>query len=829
MGIFTSLWDRLRQLARRLAHTPVFTAVTLLTLAISIGANTAIFSVVESVLLKPLPYPEADRLVGVWYTAPGVNIKELNIAPFLYFIDREQAKTIVDIGGYDGDSFTVTGAGEPEQIRGLDVTSGTLPILGVHPVLGRLFSEADDKPGAAPTVVLSHGYWRKKFGRNAAVIGSMIQMDGKPHQIIGVLPADFHFLDYDQADLFAPMQWDRSKTKLGNFSDHAIARLKPGVTMAQMSAEMARLIPIAIRSFPPPPGFSPKLIEAAQVAPNLRPLKQDVVGNVGNVLWVMMGSLGMVLLIACANVANLLLVRVEGRRQELAIRAALGAGWGRIAADLLLESLLLGAAGSLLGLALADVALRSLVASAPVGLPRLHEIGIDPAVLLFTLAIALFTSLLIGAIPVLRYAGAGDAMGLREGGRGQSQSRSQSRTRNALVVLQVALALVLLVCSGLMIQTFRAMTRVDPGFRDPDSLLTFRMYIPDATIPDSEPDRLLRAELAIRDKLAALSGVQSATFGTSIPMDGRASSDLLYAEDRSYSESQLPPVRRFKFVAPGYLATLGTPLIAGRDFTWADNYQRAPVAMISENFAREYWHDPRQAIGKRIRVGNTDPWREIVGVVANTYDEGVSEEAPSEVYWPLIVGPFEGQTKDTAQRYLTYAIRTPNAASATFLNEVKRAVWSVNAGLPLANPDTLGHLYRKSMARTSFTLVLLSIAGGMALLLGVVGIFGVVSYGISQRTREIGIRMALGAQRREITAMFVRQGFVLTAIGVAFGLAASAATMRLLSSLLYHVSPLDPLTYGSVTAIIIAVAWFACYLPSRKAASIEPVEALRSE
>jgi predicted permease len=828
MVIFAAGFDRLRQRMRRFARTPMFTAVALLTLAISIGANTAIFSVVESVLIKPLPYPEADRLVGVWYTAPGVNIKELNMAPFLYFIDREQARTIVDIGGYDGDSFTVTGAGEPEQTRGMDVTSGTLPLLGVHPAMGRLFTEADDKPGAPLTVLISHSYWEKRFGGNPAAVGTILQLDGKPHQIIGVLPAGFRFLDYQDAALFAPMQWDRSKVTLGNFSDHAIARLRPGVTMAQMSAEMARLIPVAIRSFPPPPGFSPKLIEAAQVAPNLRPLKQDVVGNVGNVLWVLMGSLALVLLIACANVANLLLVRVEGRRQELAIRAALGAGWGRIAADLLFESLLLGVAGGLLGLALASAALHALVAAAPIGLPRLHEIGIDPAVLLFTLGVALLTSLLIGAIPVLRYAGARDAMSLREGGRGQSQSRSQGRTRNALVVLQVALALVLLVCSGLMIQTFRAMTRVDPGFRDPDSALTFRFYIPQATIPDSEGERLIRTEQAIRDKLASLPGVTSATFGSTVPMNDSSTADLIYAQDRSYAENQLPAVRRLKFVAPGYLATLGTPLVAGRDFTWADNYEKLPVAMVSENFAREYWHTPQQALGKRIRVANTDAWREIVGVVANTYDDGVSEEAPSEVYWPLLMGPFEGQG-DRSERYLTFIVRSPQAGSAAFLNQVKQAVWSVEAGLPLANPDTLGYLYNKSMARTSFTLALLSIAGGMALLLGVVGIFGVVSYGISQRTREIGIRMALGARRGQITGMFVRQGFILTAIGVALGLGTAAATMRFLSSLLFHVSPMDPLTYATVTVVIAAVAWVACYLPSRRAASVEPVHALRSE
>jgi predicted permease len=825
---FASHFDRLRQLVRRLAATPVFTAVTLLTLAISIGANTAIFSVVEGVLLKPLPYPEADRLVGVWYTAPGINIKELNMAPYLYFTVREQAKSIVDIGGYDYDSFTVTGSGEPEQMPGMDVTSGTLPLLGARPALGRLFTEADDKPDVSQTVVLSYQYWQKRFGGSASAIGSTIQLDGRSRQVIGVLPQNFHFLDNENAAVFVPMQWDRSKVHLGNFNDHGIMRLKPGVTLAQASTEMVHLIQVATHNFPAPPGFDASIIEQAKVAPSLRPLKQDVVGNIGNVLWVLMGSLGMVLLIACANVANLLLVRVEGRSQELAIRAALGAGWGRIAADLLLESLVLGAAGSMIGLALAQLGLRGLVAAAPAGLPRLHEIGIDGRVLLFTFGIGLITSLFIGAIPVLRYAGGRSAMTLREGGRGQSQSRRQGRARNGLVVLQIALALILLICSGLMIQTFRAMTKVDPGFRDPNSLLTFRLYIPDTTIPDSEPDRLMRSEMAIQDKIASLPGVSAVTMGSSVPMDGRSSNDPVFAQDRTYAQNQLPGVRRFKFIAPGYLATLGTPIVTGRDFTWQDNFDRLPVALVSENFAREYWHDAHGAIGKRIRVGNNDPWREIIGVVANTYDDGVSEEPPAEVYWPLLMGPFEGQ-KDRSERYLTIAVRTPQAASAVLLNQVKQAVWSVNAGLPLANPNTLGYLYNKSMARTSFTLVLLSIAGAMALLLGVVGIFGVVSYGISQRTREIGIRMALGAQRREITALFVRQGFVLTVMGVVIGLGASALTMRFLSSLLFHVSAIDPFTYASVTAVIVAVTWVACYLPSRRAASVEPVTALRSE
>jgi predicted permease len=820
--------DQLRQVFRRLGRAPLFTAVTLITLAAGVGATTVIFSVLEGVLLKPLPYPHPEQLIGVWHTAPGVGIKDLNMSPSIYFIDREQNTTFQDIGAYDADSLSVTGAGEPEQVRGLDVTDGTLPILGAKPALGRLFTREDDSPNSPDTVLLSYGYWQQKFGGASSVIGRSVTVDGKPREIIGVLPQGFHFLDFEDAALVVPFQWDRSKLKLGNFSYEAMARLKPGITMAQASADVARMLPVANRTFPAPEGFSVKLFEKAQFAPNLRPLKQDVVGDVGKVLWVLMGSIAMVLLIACANIANLLLVRVEGRRQELAIRAALGAGWGRIAAELLFESVVLGLLGSVLGLGLAYAALRVLVAMAPTGLPRIHEIGIDVPVLLFTLAISFFSSLLFGAIPIFKYAGAHLNTGLREGGRALSQSRQQHRARNILVVVQVALALVLLIGSGLMIRTFRALIHTPPGFVGPDQVQTFRFYVPETEIPDSQGERVVRMDQEILNKLAALPGVSSVSFSTAIPMDGHSSYDPVFAEDRAYAEGELPPVRRFKFVSPGFLTTMGTPLVAGRDITWEDTYQRIPVVLTSENFAKEYWHDARSALGKRIRVGNNDDWREIVGVVANTYDNGVDAPAPTSVYWPVIMSRFEGQ-KENLRRGVAFAIRSPRAGSEAFLNELRQTVWSVDPNIPLANVHTVGYFYTRSMARTSFTLVMLGVAGGMALLLGIVGIYGVIAYSVSRRTREIGIRMALGAQRKTLTSMFVHQGLVLTGVGVVCGLIAAFATMRLMSSLLFKVSPVDPITYGAMTVGVVVVAYLACYLPSRRATTVDPVEALRAE
>ncbi len=817
-----------RQMFRRLRQAPVFTAITLLTLAVGIGANTAIFSVVEGVLLKPLAYPHPEQLIGVWHNAAAIGFDKLNMAPSIYFIDREQNKTLQDIGMYHGDSLSITGDGQPVQVRGLNVTDGTLPILGVKPLLGRLFTRHDDSAGAPQTAVISYEYWQHRFGGSRSVIGRSIVADGTAREIIGVLPKGFHFLDWQDAAVILPMQWDRSKIKLGNFSYEALARLKPGVTIAQANADLARLMPVVLRSFPPPDGASLSLFENAHIVPALNPLKQDVVGNVGNVLWVLMGSLAVVLLVACANVANLLLVRVEGRRQELAIRMALGAGRRRVVAGLLFESLFLGFAGSLLGLGLAWGALRALVAAAPAGLPRLHEIGIDVPVLLFTVGLALFVGLVIGAIPAFKYAGGTLYRGLHEGGRAQSQGRERHRARKTLVVVQVALALVLLVCSGLMIRTFVALTHVDPGFTSPDTLQTFRIFVPETRVPDTQRAGVVRLEQAIADKLRALPGVSSVAISTAIPLDHRSSNDPIFARDRVYKDGELPPIRRFKYVSPGFFATLGTPLTTGRDFTWTDTYQKRPVAIISQNLAREYWGSPANALGKEIRVGTTDTWRRIVGVAGNIHDDGVGKPAPKSVYWPLLQDHFEGQS-EVVRRSVAFAIRSQRAGSAEFMKEVRTAVWSVDSDLPLAEPTTVGTLYTKSMARTSFTLVMLCVAGAMALLLGLIGIYGVISYAVSQRTREIGIRMALGAQREALTALFVRQGLWLTGIGIVFGLAAAFLSMRLMSSLLFGVSPMDPGTYILVSAALVGVAWLACYLPSRRAAAVNPAHALRAE
>jgi predicted permease len=534
----------------------------------------------------------------------------------------------------------------------------------------------------------------------------------------------------------------------------------------------------------------------------------------------------MVLLIACANVANLLLVRVEGRRQELAVRAALGASRARIAADLLLESVILGLLGSAVGLGLAYAALRVLAAIAPAGLPRLREIGIDSRVLLFTLLISLLASILFGSIPIFKYAGVRLSTGIREGGRALSQSKEQHRARSVLVVVQVALALVLLICSGLMIRTFRALTNVNPGFAGPASLQTFRISIPSTMVKENE--QVVRTQEEILHRLAAIPGVGSAGVISMLPMTYGGWHDPIFIENHTYAEGELPPLRAFRFVSPEYLDTAGTPLVAGRKITWNDTYKKIPVAMVSENLAREYWHDPSAALGKRIRVGSKDDWREIIGVVGNVYDEGVSKPATTSVYWPLLMDHFESDDS-MSMREIAFVVRSSRTGSQSFLNEVRQAVWSLNPNLPLADVHALDFYYRRSMARTSFTLIMLGVAGAMALLLGVVGIYGVIAYSVSQRTREIGIRMALGAQHQTLTSMFVRHGLSLTAIGVACGLVVAIIVMRLMSSLLFKVSPVDPVAYGAASLGLVATAFLASYLPSRRASAVDPVEALRAE
>jgi predicted permease len=825
-----TLFQGLRYSLRQLRRNPGFTAVAVITLALGIGANTAIFGVVDGVLLKPLPYPHADRLVDVRTTAPGLNlVGTLGIDPPLYFTYRRYSRTFADIGIYQRGgrhySANVTGSGPPERLVALGVTDGLLPALGVPPLFGRWFTPADDRPGSPDTVILTYGYWRREFGGSPLIVGKTLDVNGKPHTIIGVLPQRFQFLDEDNLSLLLPIKLNRESAYLNEFDYGCIARLKPGVTLAAANADAGRMIPIALRSFPTLPGFSLDLIKKARLGPDVRPLKRAVVGNVSLVLWVVMGGIGLVLLIACANVANLLLVRLEGRRQELAIRASLGASPGRIARSLWLESVVLSLMSGMLGLAFADASMHILIAIAPRNLPRLSAIAVNGPVLLFTLGIAVAASLMFSIIPTVEYAGVRARIGFREAGRCLSASRNRHRARNTLVVIQVGLALVLLISSGLMIRTFRALVRVQPGFKSPATVQTFQTFIPYYAVV--APERVVGMERAIVEKIEALPGVSSVGIGQPIPMNGKHWEDPLYVKDRT-PQGQQPPLRSVCLVSPGFFKTIGTPIIAGREITWDDILNKRPVAMISENLARQYWPNPTDALGKQIRVSPKDDWRRTVGVVGNVHEDGSNKKAPATVYWPLLNARFAGQAV-TVGRNPEYVVRSPIAGSQGLTREIQRAVWSVDPNLPLADVHTLAYFYRRSMARTSFTLVLLVIAGSMGLFLGIIGLYGVIAYSVSQRTHEIGIRMALGAQKRDVLRLVFAGGMSLTVIGVGIGIAAALALTRFLSSLLYGVKPTDPETFIAVSLILAGVALVACYIPARRATKIDPIVALRYE
>ncbi len=816
---------RTRRVARRLARAPLFSVVAILTLGLGIGANVAIFSVVNGVLLKPLPFAEPERLVGVWHSAPGMNFPVLNQSPATYFVYREEGRTFEGIGMWDNTAVTVTGIGEPERVEGLLVTDGTLGVLRVEAALGRRFSKEDDSPGTSERVMLAHGYWMRKFGGDPAIVGRGLTIDGRPREIIGVLPASFKFLNTNP-QIILPFRFDRAKVFVGNFSYQAVARLKPGATIEQANADIARMLPMVMDRFPLPAGFTREMFAEVKMGPNVRPLSADVIGDVGRVLWVLLGTVGLVLLIACANVANLFLVRAEGRQQELAIHTALGASRVRVAWELLSESLALSLAGGVVGLLLASAGIRTLVAIAPEGLPRLGEIAIDGTVLAFTLAVSLGAGLLFGIIPVARFATPHVAGALKEGGRLSSAGRERHRARNALVVAEIALAVVLLVASGLMIRTFQAMRRVPPGFTNPEDVLTVRLTIPESLIPD--PALTARTHQRIVERIAQIPGVTSVGLSSSITMDGNDSNDPIFVENVPAPEGRLPPLRRFKWIGENYFETMGNPIVAGRAITWNDVFTMAPVGVVTENFAREYWKEPAEAIGRRIRPTPKSPWRTIVGVVGDARDDGAATAAPAIVYWPLLHRQLWFDDV-VVSRSMGYAIRTARAGSPTLLKEVQQAVWAVNPNLPLSGVRTLAAIQRDSMAQTSFALVMLAIAAAVALLLGVVGIYGVISYVATQRTREIGIRIALGAERRDVSGLFLRQALALAALGITMGIAAAAALTRVMKSLLFGVEALDPLTYTAVAVGLGLTALLASYLPAARAAAVDPAHALRWE
>jgi predicted permease len=838
IGVVETFGRDVRLALRGMRRRPGFTLAVVMTLALGIGANTAIFGVVDGVLLKPLAYPSPDELVSIEHVAPGLNAGPLRMSLSQYFTYREAGRVFQHIGLYGDGGMTVTGLGAPEQARALFVTYDVLQALAVRPQLGRIFTEADTTAGAlAPNpVIVTDGYWQRRLGGDPSVIGRRLNIAlptsaaTRPAEVVGVMPRGFRFLDMEPpAEIISLMAFDRGTATLGNFGFGSLARLKPGTTVADANTDIARMVPIWLNAWPLPRQIAGRdVIANWRIRPVVQPLKDDVVGDVGNVLWIVMATIGMVLLIACANVANLMLVRSESRREEFAVRTALGAGRWHIAREVLVESLALSIAGGAVGLALAYAGLRVVVATAPATLPRVEDISLDPRVMAYAVAASLLSSLLFGALPALKHAA---LHGTPQSGsvRGASVSRGRQRTRNSLVVVQVALALVLLVGSGLMIRTFQALLHVEPGFGTTADVQTARVWVNAQQVP--EPERAVRVQHQILDKIAALPGVRAAAFASAVPMEGpiRVWTQSIYVDGRSDAVGTVAPLRRAKTVSPGYFNAIGTRMVAGRDITWNDIYARTKVAIVSENFAREVWGAPAAALGQRIAESPAAPvWREIVGVVADVHEDAVHEAAPAMVYWPTMMENFDGAGL-WVMRPVNLVIRSDQGGRESLLAGIQNAVSSVNPNMPVFLVRTMKDLYDESLARTSFALVMLGIAAAMALALGIVGIYGVMAYVVTQRSREMGIRLALGAAPAGVMRMFVRQGLTLAAVGAGVGVLTAVALTQWMSSLLFGVERLDPSTYAAVLAVLAMAAALASYVPARRAAAVDPVGTLTAE
>ncbi len=816
----------IQHVARRLLRSPGFTAISVFTLALGIGATTAIFSVVNGVLLRPLPFAEADELVGLWHSAPGIGLPEFEQSETTYLLYKELNRSFVDVGLSNNFTFNLTDDGDPTRVASASASSSLFRVLQISPVLGRGFTEEDDEIGRERVVLLSAALWKSRFGSDPGVLGRAVRLDGNSYTVVGVMPTGFTYPGED-TQLWIPYRIDPATLAQGqgNFSYEAIARLKPGVTIEAAEADLNRVLWQLPDVYPGQ--LTAGLMESAQFAAHINPMRDDVVGDIGQVLWILLGTVGFVLLIACANVANLFLVRAEGRQREIAVRSALGAGRGDVVKYFLGESMCLALVGGLVGLGLAFVGVHVLTSAAPIDIPRLSEVGIHGTVLAFTGAVTLFAGLLFGAAPIFRYGSPNLVTSLKEGGRGGSTGRETHRTRNLLVVSQVALALVLLVGSGLMVRSFWALRKVDPGF-DTEGVLTFRVSLPEAEYPDW--DDAVSFYRRLFENLRGLPGVTNVGANTNLPMTDGSNNSGLVLEDFPLQQDEVPPIIRINYAAPGYFEALGMPLREGRFFERGDVDQPARGAVVvSETFAQRFWPG-QSALGKRltpgIAVGDKTKWYMIVGVVGDVRDDGLAQEPPAMAYYPTVPIP-ESENQWTI-RTMSVAVRAgvdPMSLAAA----ARQAVWDIDPRIPIANMRTTGDIVSRSMARTSFTMLLLAIAAGVALLLGAVGIYGVISYVVSQRTREIGVRMALGAKERDVSLMVVRQGVLVSSVGVGLGLVAALGLTRLMGTLLFGVSATDPLTFGVLGLFLLGVAMVASLIPARRAAAVQPVEALRYE
>jgi putative ABC transport system permease protein len=792
----------LRYGARILLKNPLSTWVAVITLALGIGANTAIFSVVNALLLRPLPYPDSGKLVRLWESNEEANIPSFSVT-YPTFLDwREQNQVFTEMAAYREDGFNLTGRSEPERVIGARVTADFFSMLGVNPVNGRAFLPEDDRPGEGRAVILSQEFYKRRFAAETNAVGQQLQIDGQPHTIVGIMPKGFNY-PQTETELWIPFALDAAQYNREAHFLRVIARLKPGVGIDQARADMKNIAEGLEQAYP----VSNKGWRVTMLS-----LHESISGNVRLGLFVLLGAVGLVLLIACANVANLMLARATSRSKEIAVRAAMGASRVRLIRQLLTESLLLSLIGGVGGLLLASWGIGLLVSLNPTNLPRLNEIHIDPQMLVFTLAVSLLTGLIFGTAPAWQATRNKLNETLKDGSR--SSTGTGRRLGNMLVIVEVSLSLMLMIGAGLLIRSFLQLREVDPGFNAAQTL-TMELNLSLSKYAKAE-QRATLVRQAI-ERIAELPGVKSVGVTHRLPLKGNSGSGFSI-------EGQPPPTSpsdkstNFRSVSADYFQALGMTMLRGRTFTASENWETSGAVIINQALARLHWQD-QDPLGQRIKMGPQRPWLTVVGIVADVKESGLDQDAEGGLYLPYIERPSAS---------MTLVIRT-TSDPLTLAAAVRNQIQTVDKDQAVSNISTLERLLDETVAQPRFNTLALLIFATTALLLSAIGIYSVIAYTVSQRTREIGIRLALGAQPRDVLRMVVRQGMGLALAGIGTGLLAAFALARLLKSLLFNVSTSDLITYIIMAMILTGVALVACLVPARRATKVDPMIALRYE
>ena len=824
---FETIAQDLRYAVRSLRRSPAFTATAVVTLGIGIGAAVAIFAIVNSVLLRPLPYKNPDRLVGAWHDFPPLGMTHGQQAAITYFTYQAQAHTIEGIGVYDVSAVNVgfeASTAAPQRVTTALFSASMFTVLGVSPIRGHVFTESDDRPGAAPVMLISDGMWRAQFGGDPRIIGRTLDVNGVSREIVGVMPPGFRFPSAE-IEIWIPLGLDPANPPGNGFKYNSVARLKPGMTVADAQRDFTAVLPRVVGSFPNfVRGITTRMMmEQVRPKPVLTLFHDDLTGGIAGTLWMMAGAAGLLLLVACVNVANLTLVRVDARQRELAVREALGAGRARVMRYYFSESAVVASAAGLLGLAAAWISVRTLVAMGPADIPRLAEVGIDSTAVLVAVAITACAAVACSLIPSLRI-GSG-SLALREGARGGTAGRRQHRLRGALVVAQIALSLVVLAGSGLLLRSFERLHAVRPGF-DPEQVATFWMSLPRSRYKDDSAVVHFYSNLI--DRVAQLPGVRSVAVTSRLPLASRGlNPNPLYPEDDPSYATKLPPLQIFTSIGGEYFRTMGIPLLAGKVFDHMDT-QREGDAIISSRTAKFFWQDPTgaAALGKRFRALPTGRWFTVIGVVGDTRDTTLAAPPSPTVYFPQAV-----RQDPTIQRpapTMALVVRT-SGEPASIVPAVQRVVREIDPTLPVFDVRGMTEALRASTARLAFTILILGGAAVVTLILGAVGLYGVMAYLVTLRRRELGIRIALGASPRAVAAATTRQGIALTSVGMAGGLVLFAVAARFIRAFLFGVAPWDPLTMASAAFVLLAMSIIASWFPARRAGRVDPAEALRAE